>query len=390
MTQRGWFGRLSLRVLTWSGSFTTTGTYYVVVEQAGGQSGTSYYLLEVEGDGVAFAEAAPADTAISTTTTTPAPASTESQPQSSLAAGLDGKLVFQTTYGGTFYTINADGGGLQPVTNGIDPVWSPDGEQIAFVSWEEPRGVWLVNADGSNAYRVFDWSEIRYPSWAPDGQEIVFSRQSGGGSSGFPASFPGMSADLASTAGRPPGGGRPGGSSGSGGTLGIVNSSDGTFWEPLPVSDTNLTPDWSPDGEQIILAGHNGLLVQSVDGQTSWTLTENPKDTSPVWSPDGEKVAFCRWQHDHWEIYVIDVTNGQQARLTDTPALSDGTQASSVSPAWSPDGNQLAFLTDRSGEWEIWVMAADGSNQGPMFGTELDGLALDYAYAGERAIDWPW
>ena len=40
-----------------------------------------------------------------------------------------------------------------------------------------------------------------------------------------------------------------GGSSGSDGTLGIVNAGDGVFWEPLPVSGTNLTPDWSPDGE---------------------------------------------------------------------------------------------------------------------------------------------
>jgi hypothetical protein len=378
--------------LVWSGSFTTAGTYYVVVEHSGNPAGTSYYRLTVEGDGVSLADSARADTPASAPTTTSK--STGSQPLPTLPSELSGRLVFQTTYGGPFYTIDADGSDLQRITNGIDPVWSPDGEQIAFVRWEEPRGVWVVDADGSNAHRVFDWSQTRYPSWSPDGQEIVFSRQkSGGGGGGFPGGFPGMSGDVAASAGRPPGGPPGGGPSGSGGTLGIVDASDGTFREPLPASDTNLTPDWSPTGEQIVFAGNNGLMVQSVDGVPStdgagsWQLTTNPYDTTPVWSPDGTKVAFVRRQHDHWEIYVIDTTTGRQTRLTDTPEVN-GVAANSLSPAWSPDGSHIAFFTDRTGEWEIWAMSANGSHQRPLFDTELDGLTLEYAYAGERAISW--
>jgi Tol biopolymer transport system component len=94
------------------------------------------------------------------------------------------------------------------------------------------------------------------------------------------------------------------------------------------------------------------------------------------------------------------VTTGQQTRLTNTPAKTNGgssldsVAASSVSPAWSPDGKYIAFLTDRAAsttagdEWQIWVMKADGSAQAPLFGTELNGLTLEYAFASERAIDW--
>jgi TolB protein len=134
----------------------------------------------------------------------------------------------------------------------------------------------------------------------------------------------------------------------------------------------------------------------SVDGKSSYALTASPKDTSPVWSPDGSKVAFIHFQHDHWEIYVVDVNSGQQTRLTHTPAWPDGVPsldgwaAHSVSPAWSPDGHYIAFLTDRTGEWEIWVMDANGNNPRPLFGTDLDGLTLDYAFVGERAISWTW
>jgi Tol biopolymer transport system component len=379
--------------LIWSSSSPEAGTYYVVVEQAEGFTGQAWYLLEIEGQSVTFSaptaqETEPAATDVKSDR------STNSAPKSPLVSELEGTLVFQTTYGGPFYTINVDGSDLQRITNGIDPVWSPDGEQIAFVRWEEPRGVWVINADGSNAHRVFDWSETRYPSWSPDGQEIVFSRtKGGGGGGGFPGGVAGMSGDVGASAGRPPEGSPPGGSSSAGGTLGIVNASDGSFWEPLPASVKNLTPDWSPAGDQIVIAANfsnrTGLIVQSVDGSMSWQLTSDPYDTTPTWSPDGTKVAFIRRQHDHWEIYVIDVATGQQTRLTDTPAL-DGVAASSVSPAWSPDGEYIVYLTDQTGQWEIWAMKADGSEQAPLFRTELDGLTLDYAFASERALDWTW
>jgi TolB protein len=332
----------------------------------------------VSGDGVSLLEPA----------ATPAPEPVTVQAETEEPAEPTGNLVFQTTYGGTFYTINLDGTQLQPVTNGIDPVWSPNGEQIAFVRWEEPRGVWIVDVESGNEWRVFDWSETRYPSWSRDGQEIVFSRQHGSTSGG----------------GGRPGGGRGGGPpAGFGGgsateawQLGVVDAGDGSFWEPLPNSETNLTPDWSADGEQVVFAGNNGLVVQSIDGQESYQLTSAPLDTSPAWSPDGEQVAYVHRQHDHWEIYVEDLATGQQTRLTDTPTWSDGAPsvdgviANSVSPAWSPDGNYIAFLTDRSGQWEIWIMESDGSNARPLFDTELDALTLEYAFAGERAIDWTW
>jgi Tol biopolymer transport system component len=77
--------------------------------------------------------------------------------------------------------------------------------------------------------------------------------------------------------------------------------------------------------------------------------------------------------------YTIDVDG------TNRP---DGSAGSRVSPAWSPDGAYLAFLTDQKGEWQIWIMEADGRNPQPLVGPELDGLTLVYDFNDERALSW--
>jgi TolB protein len=285
---------------------------------------------------------------------------------------LEGKLIFQTTIGGDFYTVQADGTGLQRITDGVDPTWSPDGAQIAFTRWREPRGVWVVNADGSDARRIFDWTETRWPTWSPDGDEILFTRQHGGRLEAGERCFWGFCFEIPA---------KPHWK------LGIVELQDGAFREPLS-QDVSLAPDWSPDGTHIVYDGERGLVVSTPDGETWYEITDDSRDTGPVWSPDGSRVAFTRRQHDHWEVYVVGADGAGLTRLTDTPRLSDGTLGNSAAPAWSPDGQHLAFLTDRSGRWEIWLMAADGSGQKPMFETVLAGPPLEYGSVGERAIDW--
>ncbi|MGD9049234.1 MAG: DPP IV N-terminal domain-containing protein [Anaerolineae bacterium] len=360
----------------WSGSFPTPGTYYVVVEGAGSAPGTSYYRLDVEGTGVSASAPGPTPTA------TPAPV--KSRAKSKAPAKLSGKLVFQTNYGGDFYTINVDGTGLQRITDGTDPVWSPDGQQIAFTRFRDPRGVWVVDADGTGERLLFDWHQAAYPSWSPDGTEIVFHRQHRGRLEETKKCFQGPKGQICFPV-------RPNPHY----NLGVVRVGDGSFWEPLSSSsERSFSPDWSPLGDQMVYVDVYGLYVQSADGQDRYQLTSDNKDINPVWSPDGERVAFVRRQHDHWEIYVVDADGGNLRRLTNTPDGPDGTVANSVAPAWSPDGNYIAFLTDRTGSWQIWIMAmsdgtaADGSNQRPLFDGELDGLTLDYSFNGERSLSW--
>jgi dipeptidyl aminopeptidase/acylaminoacyl peptidase len=350
-------------VLTWSGNFNTKGTYYVVLEHSGSQPGTSYYLLEVKGDGVSLSTPPPAAPKDEPAKSTPKPAKV-SKPT--------GRLVFQTAVGGPIYTINVNGKGLQRVADGIDPVWSPNGQQIAFVRWQEPRGVWVIDSDGSGEWRAFDWGEARWPSWSPDGDEILFSRQQGGRTESVERCFWKWCFTFPPDAHW---------------KIGIVRLHDGYFYEP-PASNYARAPDWSPDGKQIVFADEHGLRIQTLDREVFYLITHDVRDTSPVWSPDGTRVAFTRRQHDHWEVYVVDADGRNLKRLTHTPKKSNGEVGHSASPAWSPDGQHIAFLTDRLGKWEIWVVRANGVGLKPMFPDALDGLMLEYGSVGERAISW--
>jgi TolB protein len=243
---------------------------------------------------------------------------------------------------------------------------------VWVVSAPDGTGSWS-SGEASNEARIFDWTKARWPSWSPDGEQILFSRQHGG-TLDRERCFRGRCFVI------------PGQDYWR---LAVVDSGDGSLTEP-PGPELALAPDWSPDGEQIVFAGERGLVIQSVDGKNSYLLTDNALDASPVWSPDGNQVAFVRHQHDHWELYVIDADGSNLTRLTDTPAQPGDQMASSVSPAWSPDGEYIAFYTDRAGQWDIWIMKTDGSAQAPMFGSELDDLVLEYTFGGERLLSWTW
>jgi len=79
-------------------------------------------------------------------------------------------------------------------------------------------------------------------------------------------------------------------------------------------------------------------------------------DRSPAWSPDGSKIAFASNSSGNYDIFVMSADGTNRTQLT-TSTSSD------EHPTWSPDGTKIAFASMRSGNYDIWVMSADGSDQ---------------------------
>jgi dipeptidyl aminopeptidase/acylaminoacyl peptidase len=75
---------------------------------------------------------------------------------------------------------------------------------------------------------------------------------------------------------------------------------------------------------------------------------------TPAWSPDGRKLAFVSERDGNAEIYVMNADGSGQENLTRQPA-------SDSHPSWSPNGRKLAFVSRRDTNSEIYVMNADGS-----------------------------
>jgi len=134
--------------------------------------------------------------------------------------------------------------------------------------------------------------------------------------------------------------------------------------------------------------GNSEIYVMNADGSSLRRLTHDPaEDDSPAISPDGSRIVFLTSRHDpnpqfpffKYEIYVMDIDGTNQRRLTTT-------EAGENHPTWSPDGNKIVFDADYDGDgkYEIYTMNADGTGVTRLTATQANDRFADWSPDGTR------
>lgn len=291
--------------------------------------------------------------------------------------GLTGRLVFQERSGGKIYAYDLASGVLQPLTTGADPAISPDGRTVAFWRGEgSAHALYLIDADGSNERRILTRNEsLRSPTWSPDGTKIAFSHVVGQGRCrdvGYgicmPDTFPYNRMFPLRTMDK--------------WGLALVDR-DGGSYRDLDAVANAFSPEWSDRG---IFYGGSGIQVtqeSSARDQNRVVLSEY-RYQDPAMQPGGDRVVFHSLEKDHWEIFTAHADGSAVRALTRPETTLVTPLPHNVAPAWSPDGQHIVFLSNRAGQWKLWVMNSDGSNQRSL---AVD-VPIEYNYQAEQVVSW--
>lgn len=113
---------------------------------------------------------------------------------------------------------------------------------------------------------------------------------------------------------------------------------------------------WSPGGDQIAFLREGGLHLSRPDGSEERTLVEGLSGVrSPVFSPDGSTLAFYSTESGHQDIWLVDAADGDPRQLTSEAMSEDDPR---FEPAWSPDGSQIAYISNASDWWhdDVWLV----------------------------------
>ena len=234
------------------------------------------------------------------------------------------------------------------------PHWSKANLRVAYqFGTSGVRGIHMVGSFGEGDVRLtYFASDERDPSWSPDGSYIVYAR------------LVGSDYDLwIHKVGDP-----------------TTQADDDDYPLLTRPGSSETRPAWSPDGKRIAFVTNGGAVgpdaeIAIVDIEISFTgavqpakdgfgmpkvvqITNNDSvDFDPTWSPDSKHIAFSSTRTGNRDIFaMLDLSCPEWTAACPGSLQLTTNLANDSNPAWSPDGERIAFVSDRDGNREIYVV----------------------------------
>jgi len=228
----------------------------------------------------------------------------------------------------TLHVTDADGeGGQIALSSGepiISPAWSPDGKQLAYVSFEDQKAVvWVQNLGTGARQRVANFrGSNSAPAWSPDGQRLAVALSQEGQTQ-----------------------------------LYMVTPTGGAPQRLTRSSGIDTEPVFSPDGKRLYFVSDRGggpqIYRMPAAGGAAERITFNGNyNISPAISPDGKLLACVTRQNSAYRVVTQDLENGTFMALTDTQ--------DDESPSFAPNGRMLVYATRVRGTDVLMTSTLDG------------------------------
>jgi len=206
----------------------------------------------------------------------------------------------------------------------LSPVWSPDGSQLAYVSFEQKKPIVYVHSlrDGRRRVAANFKGSNSAPAWSPDGNTLAVSLSREGGSQLF-----------------------------------LLNPDGSNVRRLTRSSAIDTEPRFSPDGQFLYFTSDRGGTPQvyrmPVAGGGAQRVTfEGSYNVSPRLSPDGRRLAFIHRNNDRYQAALLDLETRQMQILTDS--------ARDESPSFAPNGRMILLATVIGGRGVLSAVSADG------------------------------
>ena len=242
-----------------------------------------------------------------------------------------GQILFTSGSPALVYMVDPVTQNIVKVSNGGGGAWSPDYARISY-SPGLFDGLYIMDADGTNAQQLVSMPTVFGSVFSPDGQYIAFIANPG-----------------------------------SGLQVHKVEIATGTVTQLTNLTGVGTRVSWSPDGKRILFdrgySSNPNLFTIEPDGTNLTQLTKcNVVCNDGHYSPDGKQITFI---HDNQVAVATAV--GTKIKM-----LTSAADPQPHWPSWSPDGKKVAYERQAGSQHDIWVFTVSNGSTAPLVTNRLD------------------